>query len=407
MSTLHSARPLDVVVIGGGQSGLAIAWHLKQQQRRFVVLDAGPEVGHVWRSRWQSLRLFTPAQYDALPGTPFPAAADTYPTKDEVADYLRDYAGQHDLPVRCNSAVQRLERVGQVFVITTSGGEWLARQVVVATGGFQRAFVPDHAAQLHPSVVQTHSSAYSSPADLPAGRVLVVGGGNSGLQIAAELTRTHEVHLALGSATQRVPQRLLGKDLFWWFTKAGLMRKPADSRLARRVRARGEMTVGTSASEVQQLGATTHGRVEATSGRQVSFAAGTTIEVDAVVWATGYRSSYHWVDVPGFVVDGKVAQTRGVTDVPGLYVLGLPWQHTRGSSLLGFVKHDAEYVAERVQQRAVRRSPLQRWQGTQVASLDRRVPAADRQLARAHATTARSMPHHLVSLAPLNPAPRA
>lgn len=406
MSTLHTARPLDVVVIGGGQAGLAMAWHLKQQRLRFVVLDAGPEVGHVWRARWQSLRLFTPAQYDSLPGTPFPAPADTYPTKDQVADYLRDYAEQHDLPVRCNSQVQRLERVGRLFIVTTSDGEWLARQVVVATGGFQRAFIPDHAAQLHPSVAQIHSSDYSSPADLPAGRVLVVGGGNSGLQIAAELTRTHEVHLALGSATQRVPQRLLGRDLFWWFTKAGLMRKPADSRLARRVRARGEMTVGISASEVEARGARLHGRVECTAGRQIRFADDSAVEVDAVIWATGYRSGYDWVDVPGFVVDGQVAQTRGVTDIPGLYVLGLPWQHTRGSSLLGFVKHDAALLAQRVRERAVRVPSPKRWERTQAGSLDHRVSAGNRQLALLHTSATRATPHHLVSLAPLNPVGR-
>jgi putative flavoprotein involved in K+ transport len=401
-----STRTLDVVVIGGGQSGLAIAWHLKQQRLRFAVLDAGPDVGHVWRSRWQSLRLFTPAQYDSLPGTPFPAAADTYPSKDQVADYLRDYAEQHDLPVSCNSPVQRLERAGHLFVITTPDGEWRARQVVVATGGFQRAFVPDCSQQLHPSVAQLHSSTYRSPADLPQTRVLVVGGGNSGLQIAAELARTHEVHLALGSAAQRVPQRLLGKDLFWWFTKAGLMRKPADSRLARRVRARGEMTVGTSAGDVEALGVQLHGRVTRTSGRHVAFADDTSVQVDGVVWATGYRSAYDWVDIPGFVVDGHVAQTRGVTDIPGLYVLGLPWQHTRGSSLLGFVKHDAAYLAERVRERANRPALLGRWERTQVTSLDRRVERAHQQLARLHSSAANATPHHLVSLAPLNPSPR-
>jgi putative flavoprotein involved in K+ transport len=172
---------LDVVVIGGGQAGLAMAWHLAQQGLRFVVLEAGPEVGHVWRSRWDSLRLFTPAQYDALPGMAFPAPDDTYPTKDPVADYLRAYAAAFDLPVRRNAKVTELRRREDAsFEVHTADQTYRARQVVVATGPFQVPFVPPPAGKLDPSVTQLHSADYRRPQALPAEPALVVGGATRG-----------------------------------------------------------------------------------------------------------------------------------------------------------------------------------------------------------------------------------
>jgi putative flavoprotein involved in K+ transport len=167
---------LDVVVVGGNQAGLAMAWHLAQQGRRFVVLEAGPEVGHVWRSRWDSLKLFTPAQYDALPGMAFPAPADTYPTKDPVADYLQSYAAAFELPVRLNARVTRLSQTDHGFEVRTADQTYRARQVVVATGPFQVPFIPPMAGKLDPSVTQVHSADYRNPQALPDGPVLVVGG---------------------------------------------------------------------------------------------------------------------------------------------------------------------------------------------------------------------------------------
>jgi putative flavoprotein involved in K+ transport len=174
---------LDVVVIGGSQAGLAMAWYLAQRGLRFVVLEAGPEVGHVWRSRWESLKLFTPAQYDALPGMPFPAPADTYPTNDPVADYLQAYAAAFGLPVRLNARVTDLRRAGHEFEVRTADATYRARQMVVATGPFQVPVVPPPAATLDVSVTQVHSADYRNPQALPEGPVLVVGGGNSGFRL--------------------------------------------------------------------------------------------------------------------------------------------------------------------------------------------------------------------------------
>jgi putative flavoprotein involved in K+ transport len=300
----------------------------------------------VWRSRWDSLRLFTPAEYDALPAMPFPAPAGSYPTKNEVADYLRNYAAAWKLSVRLNTRVTRLARGRRTYVAQTSSGSITARQVVVATGPFQRPHVPDVAGGLDPSITQLHSSAYRNPNQLPDGPVVVAGAGNSGLQIALELARTRPVTLAAGSKPPMLPQRLLGRDLFWWLTRAGALTKPADSRLARRMRRKGDLVIGTRPRDLARTSIKQRPRLVGVSGRSVQFADGGSAGPAAVVWATGFRPDYSWLDAPGVVdTSGTVSHTRGLTSEPGLAFLGLPWQHTRGSALLGFVQHDAAWLA--------------------------------------------------------------
>ncbi|WP_448624036.1 flavin-containing monooxygenase [Geodermatophilus sp. URMC 64] len=350
-------QPLDVLVIGAGQAGLALAWHLQRSGTRFLVVDAGDRIGHVWRSRWDSLRLFTAAEYDALPGMAFPAPAGTYPTKDQVADYLAAYAEAFELPVRLGTRVTRLSRADGGFRAETTTGPIAARQVVVATGPFQTPHVP--ALGLGAEVPQVHSAQYRRPDDVPAGSVLVVGAGNSGLQIAEELAGAgRAVTVAVGSRPKTVPQRPLGRDLFWWLTTLGLVRARADSRLGRRFRAR-ELVVGTTWRRVRSLGIGLRPRAVAADGRTVRFADGSALDVDAVVWATGYRPDHSWLDVPGALLDGQVAHQRGLSPVPGLAFLGLPWQSTRGSALLGFVREDAAWLAQRLSTdaRAVAYSP--------------------------------------------------
>jgi putative flavoprotein involved in K+ transport len=348
--TTPGAAPLDVVVIGAGQAGLALGHHLALRDADFLLLDAGPEIGSSWRSRWDSLRLFTPAQYDSLPGLPFPAPADTHPSKDDVADYLAAYATHFDLPVRLDSPVLRLHRDDDgPFAVTTPTGTLRARQVVVATGPFQTPHVPAQAQQLDPLVPQLHSAEYRNPAQLPAGaRVLVVGAANSGLQIAAELAGRCSVTVAFGSTPLQLPQRIAGRDLFTWLARSGFLTVPTHTRIARRLRTRGDLVIGTRSSELRGRGVAFRPRLSGVTGRTATFADGTSCTVDAVVWATGYRPDHSWLHVLGVVVDGQVRHRAGVTDVPGLYFLGLPWQTCRGSALLGFVGADAATLSDRM-----------------------------------------------------------
>ena len=339
---------LDVVVVGGGQAGLAMAWHLAQQGLRFVVLEAAPELGQTWRSRWDSLKLFTPAQYDALPGMAFPAPADTYPTKEPVADYLQAYAAAFDLPVRVNARATSLTRTDEGFEVLAGDQTYRARQVVVATGPFQVPFVPPQARGLDPSVTQLHSADYRNPQALPEAPALVVGGGNSGFQIAEELAATRQVDLSIATRYPMLPQRLGGRDLFWWLTRLGLLRVTVTSRPGRRMRRR-DVVIGTNRRRLERAGVRFRPRLVDADGRTVRFADHRLLEdVGVVVWATGYRSDYRWIDIPGVVREGHVVHRRGVTQVPGLYFLGLSWQHTRGSALLGFVNDDAAYLADRI-----------------------------------------------------------
>jgi putative flavoprotein involved in K+ transport len=340
--------PLDVLVVGAGQAGLALGRHLQRQGVRFLLVDAADRIGDVWRSRWDSLRLFTAAEYDGLPDLPFPGEPGSYPGKDDVADYLEAYAGTLALPVRLGTRVVRLARSGAEWTADTTTGTLHARQVVVATGPFSAPVVPRLAEGLGRDVVHLHSSAYRRPADLPDGPVLVVGGGNSGVQIAEELAASgRAVTLAIGTRQQAVPQRPLGRDLFWWLTRTGLIRATADSRLGRRFRSR-ELVIGTTWRGLRAGGVDLRPRAVAASGSTVRFADGTAIDVAAVVWATGFRLDHSWIDAPEAFADGRLLHTRGVTPVPGLHFLGLPWQHTRGSALLGFVREDAGWLAGRL-----------------------------------------------------------
>jgi putative flavoprotein involved in K+ transport len=343
------APPFDVVVIGGSQAGLAVSYYLAQRGLRFVILDAGAEIGHVWRSRWDSLRLFTPAQYSGLPGMAFPSPKDTYPSKDDVASYLQAYVSAFDLPVRLNARVVSLTQREGAYVVTTADEKLTASQVVVATGPFQVPSVPPIARDLDESVFQVHSADYRNPGQLPEdGHVLVVGGGNSGFQIAEELAATRKVDLAVGRRVPSLPQRLLGKDLFWWLSGIGFMRVSTDSRLGRKLSKR-DVLIGSSPRKSRRSGVTFRKRLTGAKDRRAVFEDGSEQDVDAIVWSTGYRPDFGWIDIPTIKDEkGRIIHRRGVTEVPGALFIGLTWQHTRGSALIGFVKDDAAFIANRI-----------------------------------------------------------
>jgi putative flavoprotein involved in K+ transport len=341
----------DVVVIGGGQAGLAVSHYLARRGLRFVILEAAPRVGDSWRSRWDSLVLFSPARYSELPGVRFPGDPDRYPGKDEMGDYLDLYSRKLDLPVRLKSHVRSLSRAEGRYAASVDGTAYEAPAVIVATGGFQRPRVPGFASELAPDVVQVHSAEYKRPDQLPPGPVMVVGGAASGLQIANELADEREVYLSVGSRVPSLPDFVLGKDVFWWLDHLPLMRITIDTRpgkrMSRRPLIKGESLRKLSRRDtVERLDRAVDAR-----GRAIVCRDGRAVEAPTVVWATGFRPDYSWIDIPAFDDTGSPIHSRGVTESPGLYFLGMRWQHSLGSSLIGWVRHDAEFIAKQAVER--------------------------------------------------------
>jgi putative flavoprotein involved in K+ transport len=344
---------LDTVVVGGGQAGLAAGYHLAARDVDFVILDAGARVGDAWRRRWDSLRLFTPAAYSALPGMCFPAPPAHLPDKDQVADYLERYAEHFDLPVRPSTRIDALEWGGERYVLRANGVVYEADNVVVATGPFQRPRTPAVAAGFSPAIHQLHSSEYVSPFGIPEGDVLVVGAGNSGAQIAMELARFRRVWLA-GRDTGHLPRRLLGRDLFDWLWPI-MSRATVDTSLGKRMHARARRSdplIGIPARDIAAAGVARVGRVTGERGG-FPLCEGERVEPRVIVWCTGFTPDFGWIRLPAFDADGQPKHRRGIaSDWPGLYFVGLRYQQGPTSALIGGVGRDAEVVAEQVARRS-------------------------------------------------------
>jgi putative flavoprotein involved in K+ transport len=346
-----STKTLDVLVIGAGQAGLAMGHELKQRDRDFLIIDQHERIGESWRRRFDSLTLFTPRSYSALPGLPVPGDPAGYPTKDEIADYLASYAAHFALPVRTGAAIDKLERVDSVFQATTTDGDLIAaRTVVVATGAFQMPVIPPMARRLAAGLPQLTTETYRNPEQLPAGTILVAGDGATGRQIARELNGRHTVILATGRSRRVSPHRLLGKSIFWWMDKLGILRLAPDSAIGGFLQ-RTDPFPGKDLAlkRLRKQGITIAGRLAGANGRRVAFADGQTAEIDAVLWATGYRDETAWVAIPEAADErGAFTEQRGVSPVPGLFFIGRSWQTARGSALITGVGHDAVEIAGQV-----------------------------------------------------------
>jgi putative flavoprotein involved in K+ transport len=346
--TVH-AHTLDILVVGGGQAGLATGFHLKKTPFSFQIVERHGRVGDSWRSRYASLVLFTPRAYSALPGLAVPGDPEGFPTKDEMADYLETYADHFDLPVVLGTAVRRLERVDGGFRATTEAGQQIdSRAVVLATGAFQRPAIPSISKRLSAEVAQLAPEDYESPSQLSPGTVLVVGDGATGRQIALELTANHEVLLAAGHPRRVSPDRILGRSVFWWMDKLGVLKASRESPIGRYLM-KADPFPG-KRLELEQLmrrGVSVVGRVIQAEGKRVSFADEKAAEVDAVVWATGYRDDTDWVAIPEVKdAHGNYLHYRGISPLPSLCFVGRSWQWSRGSALFAGVGEDAAYLTE-------------------------------------------------------------
>jgi putative flavoprotein involved in K+ transport len=349
------AEHFETVIVGGGQAGLAAGYHLKQRGRPFLILDANERVGDSWRKRWDSLRLFTPAKYDGLPGMRFPARRWSFPTKDEMGDYLEAYAARFDLPVRTGVSVDRISRIGDRYVVEAGDRRFEADQVIVASGAHRTPKIPAFARELDSRIVQLHAGGYRNPSQLRDGGVLVVGVGNSGAEIALELSRTHatsqagkesgEIPVRHGS----VPARFVLPVVRFLGYRVLTRKTPIGRKVAPKLLSRGDPLIRTKSKDLAAAGIERVPRVVGVRDGLPLLEDGRVLDVANVVWCTGFRHDFSWIDIPVFGEDGQPAHERGVVpSAPGLYFMGLIFQYAAVSDVIPGVGRDAAHVAKHI-----------------------------------------------------------
>ena len=345
---------IETLIVGGGQAGLATGYYLAKRGRPFAILDANERVGDPWRKRWDSLRLFTPARYAGLPGWGFPARAWSYPSKDDMADYLEAYAARFDLPVRTGVRVDALTKEGERFVLVAGERRFEADNVVVASGAHRTPRIPAFARELAPDIVQLHSSAYRNPAQLREGGVLLVGAGNSGADIALEVARGHPTWLS-GRDTGHIPVRIDGAGRFVFPVVRFVghhvltMGTPVGRRVGPKLVSKGDPLVRVKPKDLAAAGVERIPKVTGVRGGQPMLEDDRVLEVANVVWCTGFRQDLSWIDLRVFGEDGTPLHDRGVVDAePGLYFVGLLFQYSLSSCVLPGIGRDHQHVAKHI-----------------------------------------------------------
>ena len=372
---MHAHKNIyDTVVIGGGQAGLAAGYFLQRSGRPFVILDAGSQTGDAWRNRWESLRLFSPAQYDGLPGLPFPAQAGTFPTKDQMAAYLTQYVRRFNLPVVHGRRVTRVTRRPSGMLVECDGERLLCGNVIVATGAYARPHVPEYAHLLSPEIQQMHSTAYRRPGALKEGTVLVAGFGTSGAEIAADLRKIGRRVLLSGRPTPQllskfVPAifasrnpllKLAGKAYWRFMHQVVTIDTPLGRKAKEQIPLRGQPLIRVNQADLQALGVVTVPRVAGVRDGHPQLEDGAVPEVSAVVWCTGFRPNHECLDIPELPRNAKgwpIAPHGVVEAIPGLFFVGLPFQVGLTSTLVGGVGRDAEFVVREIETRRLQSPP--------------------------------------------------
>jgi putative flavoprotein involved in K+ transport len=350
-----SSERIQTVVIGAGQSGLSAGYYLSRQKLPFVILDANERVGDSWRRRWDSLRLFTAARFDALPGMRFPASPRALPTKDQMGDYLESYAKRFALPVHSGVKVDRVSREGRSYIVEAGDRRIEAEHVIVAMANYQVPRLPSFSTELRSDITQLHSIDYRRPSQLRAGPVLLVGAGNSGSEIAMELSRTHQTFMS-GRDTGHIPVRI---DTFFSqvivfpilfrviFHRLLTVRTALGKKALARMLSQGAPLIRVKPKDLAAAGVERVVRVDGVRNGLPVLADGRVLDVANVIWCTGFQPGFSWLDMPVFDEHGRPRHRRGVADnEPGLYFLGLHYLYSMSSSMIHGVSRDAERVAQ-------------------------------------------------------------
>ena len=349
----------DTVVVGAGQAGLSAGYHLKRASRSFVILDANDRIGGSWRTRYDSLKLFTPSWAVKLPGWRFPKASARYPTRDQMADYLEAYVARFNLPVRTGVDVQRIGRDGERYVLTLDDGRIEADHVIVASGADRDPRVPAFSRELDPGIVQMHSGAYRNPSQLRNGGVLVVGAGNSGADISLDVVGAHPTWLSgpdRGHVPVSIDTWVAQNVVFRLIRFVGIhvltLRTPFGRKAKAKEASQGDMLVRVKPKQLVAAGIERVPKTVGVSGGLPMLEDGRVLDVANVIWCTGYRHDLSWIELPIFGEDGELQHERGiVTSEPGLYFVGLFFQYSAASSVIPGVPRDAKFVVERLVER--------------------------------------------------------
>lgn len=352
----------QTVVIGGGQAGLSVGYHLARRNVDFVILEGRERVGDQWRARWDSLRLFTPARWNGLAGMPFPARPDYFPTKEEMADFLEAYVARFELPVRTGVRVDSLSRPGERFLVSAGDRRFEADQVVVAMADYQKPWRPDFAAELDAGIVQLHSFEYRNPGQLRAGPVLIVGAGNSGSEIAKELAPRHTVWMS-GRDVGHIPFRidspaahlvLIRLVLRVLFHRVLTVRTPIGRAARPKILHKGGPLIRVKPVDLERLGVKRVPRTAGVRGGLPVLEDGRVLEAANVVWCTGFRNGFDWIDLP-VLEGGDPVHRSGIVDAePGLHFVGLHFLHSLSSVMVHGVARDAERIAEAIVRRTAK-----------------------------------------------------
>ncbi|MGI8773455.1 MAG: flavin-containing monooxygenase [Actinomycetota bacterium] len=359
---VEDLESIETVIIGGGQAGLSTGYHLAKQGRSFVILDSHERVGDAWRKRWDSLLLFTPARFNGLPGMPFPAARDKFVNKDEMADYLEAYAQRMELPVRGGMTVDRVSQQGDRFLVSAGGRRLVADNVIVAMSNCQVPWVPSFATDLDPGITQLHSKEYKSPSQLHGGPVLIVGAGNSGADIAMEVVKSHPTWMA-GKESAHIPFRIepwfarnvlisivrfVGHHVLSVRTPIGRKARPKFLSMANPlVRVKPKDLVGAGVQRVPRVTGVRDGLPVLEDGQ--------VLDVENVIWCTGFRPGFSWIDLPILGDRQEPAHERGVVaGHPGLYFVGLDFLYSATSETVTGVQRDAKRIAKQAAARSAR-----------------------------------------------------